>query len=465
VSAGPSSTGDDDPHQPSDGSGLARLPVSAVLVVAAAWCWRILVVAVTFLALLALFNKLYLVFLPVFFALLLSALLHPLVALLSRWRLPRVLATWVTVIVAFVVLGGIGWFVAQRASSNYQQFVNQVTDLVADLRTFIERLPFANPNQLQQLQQEVVTALKQHSGTIVSDVFIVGRLAGELLTGLILTLFITFFFLDEGDRMWSWLVRLLPRDVQPSVRGAGYRSWRVLSGWVVGTAIIAAFHGTLIGLVLFLLNVPLALPLAVLVFIGSFIPLIGALLFGGLAVLVTLVSQGPLAAVILVGVLLVENQIEAHLLQPFIVGRAVRLHPVAIVLALTAGGLTAGLFGAILAIPIVASANAAVKYLTGIEDLDGNPHGTEPDRAAPEPPPDYAPLPIYAARPPLVTSEGVGSNVAQTSEAETSEALTGEASTREQQPEAEGAHDSEGSTRPPGPTEPDSRDPQDSPSR
>jgi predicted PurR-regulated permease PerM len=425
--------------------------VSAVLVVAAAWCWRILVVAVTFLALFTLFNKLYLVFLPVFFALLLSALLHPLVALLRRWRLPRALATWVTVIVAFLVLGGVGWFVAQRATSNYQQLVNQVVDLVGDLRVSIEQLPFANPDQLQQLQQQVVAALKQHSGTIANEVFTVGRLAGELVTGLILTFFITFFFLDEGDRMWSWFVRLLPRDVQPSVRGAGYRSWHVLSGWVVGTAIIAAFHGTVIGLVLFLLGVPLALPLAVLVFIGSFIPLNGALLFGGLAVLVTLVTQGPLAAVILLGVLLIENQIEAHLLQPFIVGRAVKLHPVAIVLALTAGGLTAGLFGAILAIPIVASLHAAVKYLTGVEDLDGNPHGTGPDRMAPEPPPDYAPLPLYASRPRLIADR------AETDEAENDETDSKVAETSEMPPEAEGRPASE-PPGPSGPTGPDGPD-------
>lgn len=198
-----------------------------------------------------------------------------------------------------------------------------------------------------------------------------------MVTGLLVTLFLTFYFLQEGDRIWSWVVRLLPQAVQPSVRGAGYRSWHVLSSWVVGTAVIALFHGVVVGVSLVLLGVPLAAPLAVLIFVGSFIPIVGSLGFGSLALLVALVSQGWVPALILLAIMLVNSQIEAHLLQPFIVGRAVHLHPAAVVLALTAGGLVGGIFGAIITIPIVASAHAAVKYLTGVEDLHGNPRPSD----------------------------------------------------------------------------------------
>ena len=137
------------------------------------------------------------------------------------------------------------------------------------------------------------SSVRQHTSSLASGVIVVGTIIGELVTGLVVLIFVTFYFLQEGDRIWSWLVRLCPRTVQPSVRGAGYRAWHVLSGWVVGTAIIALFHGVVIGLFLYFLGVPLAFPLAVLVFIGSFIPIVGAVLFGGLAVLVALLTQGP----------------------------------------------------------------------------------------------------------------------------------------------------------------------------
>jgi predicted PurR-regulated permease PerM len=163
----------------------------------------------------------------------------------------------------------------------------------------------------------------------------------------------------------------------------------VLSGWITGTAIIALIHGVVIGLTLWLLGTPLAVVLAVLVFIGSFIPIIGAFVFGGFAVLVTLVTQGLVAAAILLGVLIVENLLEGHVYQPLIMGRTVRLHPVAILLGLAVGGLLAGIMGAIVAIPLIGALHAAVKYLTGIEDIDGNSLRDE-DRMEPEPPPVVA---------------------------------------------------------------------------
>ena len=369
--------------------------MSPGLTVAAAWCWRILVVAATLAGLLLLLARFYLPVLPLIFALLLAALLHPVLAQLRRLGLPRAPATWLTFLLALLVLVGVGWFVGQRAAASYAQLVGQVDVLATELRGYLNHVPGADGIQLAQLQTSVVSWLHANTGTIAHGVLAVGAVAGEVVTGLIVMLFLTFYFLDEGDRIWSWIVRLFPQRVQPSVRGAGYRSWHVLSGWVVGTAIIALFHGVVIGLALLLLGVPLALPLAVLVFIGSFIPIVGALVFGGLAVVVTLVALGPGPALLVLGLLVVENQVEAHLLQPFIVGRAVRLHPVAIVLALTAGGLLGGVFGAVLAIPVVACAHAAVKYLTGVEDIEGHPRSGEVDRMAPEPPPEYAPLPLY----------------------------------------------------------------------
>ncbi len=376
---------------------LKRAAVPASLAIAAAWCWRILIVAATVLALLLLGARFYLPVLPFFFALLLTALLHPLLAAMRRLHLPRALATSATILVALLVLGGVGWFVWTRAVSSYTQLIGQLDALTSQLRGYLSRIPGVDTLQLAQLQQRAISWLQQHTNTVISDALSFGTVIEQLLTGLLVTLFVTFYFLQEGDRIWSWVVRLFPQHVQPSIRGAGYRSWHALSGWVVGTALIALFHGVVVGLALVLLNVPLAVALAVLVFIGSFIPIIGSFVFGGLALLITLISQGPVPALVVLAVLLIDSQIEAHLLQPFVVGRSVQLHPVAIVLALTAGGLVGGIVGAIITIPIVASLHAAVKYLTGVEDLQGNPRRIDADRMAPEPPPDYAPLPLYAS--------------------------------------------------------------------
>ncbi|MDN5764725.1 MAG: AI-2E family transporter [Humibacillus sp.] len=344
-----------------------------------------------------LLSRLYLPVLALFFAVLLAALLHPLLVLLRRLRLGRAVATWLTILIALSVLCGVGWFVVQRAATSYAGLLGQLDGLATDLRGYVGQIPGADSLQLEQLQQRAIAWLQQNTSTVASGALTIGTVAGEIVTGLIVMLFLTFYFLDEGDRIWSWMVRLLPENTQPSFRGAGYRSWHVLSGWVVGTAIIALFHGVVIGLTLVLLGVPLAVPLAVLVFIGSFIPIVGALVFGGLTVLVTLATLGVAPALLVLAILLVENQIEAHLLQPFVVGRAVNLHPVAIVLALTAGGLVGGLFGAILIIPIVACLHAAAKYLTGVEDVNGEPRRGAEDRMAPKPPPDFAPLPVYAS--------------------------------------------------------------------
>ena len=365
------------------------------LVIAAAWAWRILVVAGAIVALGMLFGKLYLVTLPVFFAILLAALLHPLVALLRRWRFSRLLSTLTALIIALAVLGGVGWFVVAQAAANSAGLVAQVQVLLDTAQKYAEKLPFANAGQLESLRSSVIGIVERNSASLAKDVLTAGSVAAKGLTGLIVTLFVTFFFLDEGDRIWSWLVRLTPSGVQPSVLGAGYRAWNAVSGWTVGTALIAAFHGVVIGTILVVLGVPLAVPLAVLVFLGSFIPVVGVLVFGGLAVVITLISQGWIFALIVLAVLVATGQVEAHVLQPFIVGRAVKLHPVAIALSLTGGAVIGGIVGAIVAIPVVAAVHAAVKYLTGVEDLNGVVRRGDKERMAPLVPPLYAPLPLY----------------------------------------------------------------------
>jgi len=358
-----------------------------VLARAAAWSWRLLVVGAALWFAVTWISRLTVVWVPVVLSLLLAALLkRP--ALWLRRFLPRWLAALLVLIGALLVLAGIGYLISLRVAGQSQQLVNQAQDVLSRLQERVSSLPAIGAGG-GSVVQKLSAYVQAHSSEFVTGAFTAGTYAVEVVTGLVLTFFLTLFWLLDGDRIWAWLVRLLPRRAQPAANGAGHRAFRVLSGWITGTAIIALIHGVVIGVTLWLLGTPLVFVLAVLVVIGSFIPIIGAFVFGGLAVLVTLVTQGLVAAIILLAVLLVENLLEGHVYQPLIMGRTVRLHPVAILLGLAVGGLLAGIMGAIVAIPLLGAVHAAVKYLTGIEDIDGNSLRDE-DRMEPEPPPVVA---------------------------------------------------------------------------
>ncbi len=181
-----------------------------------------------------------------------------------------------------------------------------------------------------------------------------GKIVLELLTGLVLTVFITFFLLKDGAKIWHWLIRGFRPHARRRVSRAGDAGWRTLVNYMRGTVLIAAIHALFIGLALWLLGVPLLVPFIVLVFLAAFVPIIGILVVGALAILVALATKGWVAAVILLAVLLVENQLEGHLLQPLVMGRLVRLHPLAIILVLAVGAIVAGIPGAIVAVPLTA---------------------------------------------------------------------------------------------------------------
>lgn len=359
--------------------------IPPVLALAAGWSWRLLLIGGVLYFLATFVARLSIVSVPVFLALLLTALLHRPAHLLRRW-LPAWLASIVTLVGSLLVLCGIGYLTVTRVQSQAGTLVAQSQSVIDKLRDRISGLPgigSGSSTLLDKLQGWV----QVHSSMLETRALTVGRVAFELLTALVLTLFLTLFFLLDGERQWSWLVRLLPVRARGAANGAGHRAFAVLAGYISGTTIIALIHGIVIGTTLWLLGTPLVIVLAVLVFIGSFIPLIGAFLFGGLSVLVTLVTVGLWPALILLGVLLMENLLEAHVYQPLIMGRTVRLHPVAILLVLAAGGVLGGFIGAIAAIPVAAAVSASVKYLTGVEDINGHSVRDE-DRMAAEPLPE-----------------------------------------------------------------------------
>ena len=353
-----------------DAAGV-RVPV--LLAGAAAWCWRIVVILAAFYALVVLISHLELLMIPFLAALLTAALLMPIARWLRRHGMPRGWSTLVTMVFALAVIGSVGFYVVDRAIAGYPDLADQSTHAVHQIQNLLTGSPFnLDRSSVDNIGSTITDQLNKHRGQVASGIIEAGRTALDVLTGIVLWLFLTTMLIYDGDRVWAWVVRLFPEGARDRVEGSGRRAWSTLTGYISGQFLVALFHALAIGITLAILQAPLIAPLALLVFVGSFIPIIGALVFGAFAVLVTLVAGGVVKALILLIVLIVENQIEGHVLQPFVVGRYVRLHPIAIAATLTAGALLAGLPGAIFAVPLVASLNAVVKFLAGREDVEGN---------------------------------------------------------------------------------------------
>ncbi|MGH3782464.1 MAG: AI-2E family transporter [Pseudonocardiaceae bacterium] len=333
------------------------------LVVGAAWSWRLLLVGIAVYATVRVLVLLSLVVIPLVAALLLAALLRPMAQLLAR-RLPGPLSALLTLLLATVVLGSIGYLIGLRFTRELPSLIGQLVGTVRRLRAV---LGAGGPGQFQldQIEGSVINWLQRNRSQAVDYLTTGAGYLLEFATLTVLTLFITFFLLYDGERIWRWLLAPLRARDSHRVDQAGRAAWGTITGYVRGTAVIATIHGIVIGFVVYLLGVPLALPLGVLVFIGSFIPFIGALVAGGLAILVTFGTHGWLAALILLGVLVAESQLEVHLLQPVIVGRYVRLHPLAIGLSFAVGTVLAGIVGAIVAVPTAAVIHQAWPALRG----------------------------------------------------------------------------------------------------
>ena len=364
--------------------------VPVALRTAADWAWRILLVAAIVYLAFKVAVALRLLVLPFIAAILLCALLQPLAARLARAGLPKLLAIWVTLILAIGVLAGVGWLITNQVQSGYRSLSAEVLKTIRNLQHDLSGPPFhLNGAKLSQYASKFVNYLENHKTVVLGTALTGGKYFLEILAGIILTIFITFFLLKDGGEKWANLVAAFERfrygknkvAADEAIERSGTAStaaWKSLVGYIHGTTIIAIIHAVLIGIALWLLGVPLIMPLAILVFIAAYVPLVGILLVGALAVLVTLATQGAVAAVILIIVLLVENQIESHLLQPLIIGRAVQLHPLEVIVVLAVGGIVAGIPGAIVAVPTAAVVSAAWRSMR--ESGNGPPVAPRPGR-------------------------------------------------------------------------------------
>jgi predicted PurR-regulated permease PerM len=331
--------------------------------VAAAWAWRILLLVLAAAAVLWVIAKLQLVVVPLIIALLLSALLSPLVGILVRAKLHRTFAVTIVMIMGIAAVAGTLTLVIN-------QFVDGAPELSAKATSGIEKIQGSlrsgldlNDQQWAAMTANIRGWFTNNGDALTSGALSTATTLGHVLTGLFLVLFSTFFFLRDGRRISAFLIGLLPQRIRESLFGAADVSWGTLVSYVRATVLVAFIDAVGIGLALLILDVPFPFPLAALVFLGAFIPIVGATVSGAVAVLVALVDQGWVVALILLGAVIGVQQLEGHVLQPLIMGRAVAIHPLAVILAIAAGIVLAGIVGALIAVPVVAVLNTGIRYL------------------------------------------------------------------------------------------------------
>lgn len=365
-----------------------RYQVPIGVEIATQWAWRLLVIASA--VLLGVFFLRYFseITVPIAIAVLVTALTINAVDWLEAHRVPRLAATFV------VVFSGLGAFFGMLALVG-QQLATQATDLrtsvvdgISKIQDWAKTGPLKlSDDQIQTWIDNAKESIQTSDTSLITRVGEVGNTLTHLLAGFFIALFSTFFFLYEGNRIWSWVVALFPRNARDRVNTSGHTAWASLTAFVRATVIVALTDALGIAFGAWVLGVPLTFAIGVLVFLGAFIPIIGALLSGMVAVLVALVAQGPWTALFMLVVVIAVQQIESHVLQPFLMGRLVAVHPLAIIFAITAGVVVAGVVGALIAVPLAACLNGVVRHLaTTAEEYEDEP----PDDGGVQPVPGLA---------------------------------------------------------------------------
>lgn len=340
-------------------------PVPFWLRTAAAWSWRLLLVAAAILLIFIATSRVQIVFVALFIALVFTAVLRPLVGLFSK-VMPRSLATALGMLAGLLVVGGLVTYVVASVAGQWQSLSDQFASGTDQIFDFLEDgpLPFTiTTDDLHGWVQDGQEWVQQHAGDIAGTAFEQVGTVVKVFSTIALAIFCTVFLLARGENMWTWFLNQLPSGTRETWKVAGGAGWYTFSGYTRGTVIVASSDGFLAGVLLTILGVPLAVPLAVLVFLGGFIPLIGAPLAMVIAMVVALAADGIVkAAIVGVGIALI-GQFEGHVLQPLVMGKQVSLHPMVVALVVTGGTLLAGILGAVIAVPLVAVAWAVFSKL------------------------------------------------------------------------------------------------------
>jgi predicted PurR-regulated permease PerM len=339
--------------------------------VSGALAWRFIVVIAALYVIVYLAGYFAPVLIPIAIALLLAALMAPGVDRLSKLGVPRGLASLLVMIAGLALVGGLITFVIITFTNGLPQLQQQVSDSLDQIRDWLTTGPLhMRDQQISNFINNAVKAIQENQSAITEGAITTATTIGEILTGLLLTVFVLIFFLYDGPGIWRFLVRGVPARVRDRVDVAGRRGFAALVSYVRATAAVALVDAIGIGIGLAIVGVPLVIPLAALVFLSAFVPIIGAVVAGTVAVLIALVAKGFIAALIVLGIVIAVMQLEGHVLQPWLLGRAVRLHPLAVVLAIAAGLIAGGIAGALLAVPLLAVLNAGIKSLLHEGDTD-----------------------------------------------------------------------------------------------
>jgi predicted PurR-regulated permease PerM len=330
----------------------------------AAWAWRLLVVFAAIVTLLWAVKRLELIVVPVALATMLAALLSPAVDFLHRRGAPRGGAVALVLLGGIAVVGGILAFVISQFIKGAPALVDQVSTSIKGVGDWLTNGPLhINQQQIDQFRKSAIDALQNNQEKLTSGALSTAGTVTEIVTGALLVLFTLIFVLHGGRNIFAFATKIFPENVRDRVRDAGRAGFHSLIGYVRATFLVALVDALGIGTGLAIMGIPLALPLASLVFLGAFIPLVGAVIAGFLAVIVALIAKGWVFALITLGLIIAVQQLEGHVLQPLVMGRAVSIHPLAVVLAIAGGGVLAGIVGALLAVPTMAFLNSALRVL------------------------------------------------------------------------------------------------------
>ncbi|WP_432129214.1 AI-2E family transporter [Streptomyces sp. bgisy082] len=354
--------------------------VAPFLRTAAAYAWRLLVVGTLVYALFALLGRFHEIGVAVFLGLVVTALLRPVADVVAR-GVPRSAAVALTLLGGIALVLGVLTLVGEAVADQRTTLVREFRDGVGRIERWLERPPFRlDPGALSDVQERIGQFLSSHRSTLVSDAVSGAHHVVAVLTTLALALFSSVFFLHSGDRQWAWFREQLPASLRGRAEIGGRAAWRTFTGYTHGIVLVAATNAVLVGIALWLLGVPLAVPLALLEFVAAFVPLIGSPVALAVAAVVALAAKGPFVAAVVIGLIVVIGQIEGHLLHPLVMSWAVRLHPLVVAVSVVAGSIAAGIVGAVVAVPLVSvvwSVITALREARAAERLTGG-DGPEP---------------------------------------------------------------------------------------
>ncbi|MBO9523090.1 MAG: AI-2E family transporter [Nocardioidaceae bacterium] len=363
-------------------SNFSRAQVPWAFDLAAAWAWRLIVIGAAGYGVFWLLGFFSEIVFPVVIALFIAALTAPLVSLGQRMGIPRKLAAFIVVLGGIAVIALLLTFVTQQVASGAGELSDKVAGGLDEIRNWLKDGPLnVSDSQIDTWIENAQKFVQDQGKELAKHATELGATVSHILAGFFIVLFATYFFLADGHLIWAWVVRIFPRAARTRVDSSGKVAWVSLTQFVRATVLVAGTDA--LGIMIFaaILKVPLVSAIGVLVFLGAFVPLVGAFVSGTVAVLVALVAHGPIVALIMLGGVVLVQQIEAHVLQPFLMGRFVSVHPLGVILAIAAGILVAGIAGALVAVPLAAALNAVVQHLATYTEV-----GESPEEASAEDP-------------------------------------------------------------------------------